>query len=77
MWSRLFVHRGNSDSSCFSRRAVISALCASNCFAILPLVLPLFFVSYLLYGFIRPRISRKMRQEIEEEDEEEEASGAT
>jgi hypothetical protein len=26
----------------------------------------------LVYGFIRPRISRKMRQEIEEEEEEEE-----
>jgi CDP-diacylglycerol--serine O-phosphatidyltransferase len=44
---------------------------------ILPVVLPLFFISYLIYGFIRPRISRKMRQEIEEEDEDEEQSGAT
>ena len=34
-------------------------------------VLPVFFTAYLLYGFIRPRISRKMRQEIEEEDDEE------
>jgi CDP-diacylglycerol--serine O-phosphatidyltransferase len=38
----------------------------------LVLVLPLFFTAYLIYGFIRPRISRKMRQEIEEEDGEEE-----
>ena len=44
---------------------------------ILPVVLPLFFISYLIYGFIRPRISRKMRQEIEEEDEDEDQSGAT
>lgn len=36
-------------------------------------VLPVFFTSYLIYGFIRPRISRKMRQEIEEEDDEVEA----
>jgi len=37
---------------------------------ILVFVLPVFFTAYLLYGFIRPRISRKMRQEIEEEEEE-------
>jgi len=36
---------------------------------ILSWVLPLFFTSYLLYGFIRPRISRRMRSEIEDEDE--------
>jgi CDP-diacylglycerol--serine O-phosphatidyltransferase len=34
-------------------------------------VLPAFFTLYLVYGFIRPRISRKMRYEIEEEDEDE------
>lgn len=32
-------------------------------------VLPLFFTSYLLYGFIRPRVSRKLRNEIEDEDD--------
>src|SRR5580693_2519163 len=37
---------------------------------ILPVVLPLMFTVYLLYGFIRPRISRKVRHEIEEEDDE-------
>ena len=37
---------------------------------ILPVVLPVMFTIYLLYGFIRPRISRKVRHEIEEEDEE-------
>ena len=31
------------------------------------------FISYLLYGFLRPFLSIKMRHEIEEEDEEEEA----
>ncbi len=39
-------------------------------------VLPAFFTLYLIYGFIRPRISRKMRHEIEEEDEDEAASGS-
>jgi len=37
---------------------------------LLVFVLPVFFTSYLLYGFIRPRISRKIRHEIEEEEEE-------
>jgi CDP-diacylglycerol--serine O-phosphatidyltransferase len=41
---------------------------------ILYYVLPAFFTLYLLYGFIRPRISRRVRREIEEEDEE---NGAT
>src|SRR5881628_264627 len=40
-------------------------------------VLPAFFTLYLVYGFIRPRISRKMRKEIEEEDEEDAEAGAT
>lgn len=33
-------------------------------------VLPLFFTSYLIYGFIRPRVSRKVRYEIEDDDDE-------
>jgi CDP-diacylglycerol--serine O-phosphatidyltransferase len=37
---------------------------------ILPVVLPLLFTSYLLYGFVRPRISRRMREEIEDEEDE-------
>lgn len=44
---------------------------------LLVFVLPAFFTTYLIYGFIRPRISWKVRREIEEEDEEPEAeSGA-
>ena len=39
---------------------------------ILPVVLPLIFTAYLVYGFIRPRLSRKIVHEIEEEDDEEE-----
>lgn len=43
---------------------------------ILYYVLPTFFTLYLVYGFIRPRISRRMRREIEEDDDEDEASAA-
>jgi CDP-diacylglycerol--serine O-phosphatidyltransferase len=43
---------------------------------ILVFVLPAFFTAYLVYGFIRPRISHKMRHEIEEEEEEEEGPTA-
>jgi CDP-diacylglycerol---serine O-phosphatidyltransferase len=38
---------------------------------ILVFVLPLLFTAYLIYGFVRPRLSRAWRREIEEEDEEE------
>lgn len=38
---------------------------------VLPVVLPLFFTAYLLYGFIRPHISRRMRKGLEYEDEDE------
>jgi CDP-diacylglycerol---serine O-phosphatidyltransferase len=40
---------------------------------ILTCALPLFFTSYLIYGFIRPHISRRVREEIEEEEDEEDA----
>jgi CDP-diacylglycerol--serine O-phosphatidyltransferase len=39
---------------------------------VLPVALPLLFTLYLIYGFIRPRISRKVRAEIEDDDEEDE-----
>lgn len=38
---------------------------------VLPVLLPVLFTSYLIYGLIRPRMSRQMIQGIEEEDEEE------
>jgi CDP-diacylglycerol---serine O-phosphatidyltransferase len=38
---------------------------------ILPVLLPLGFTAYLVYGFIRPRLSRKVVHEIEDEDEDE------
>ena len=39
---------------------------------ILYYLLPAFFTLYLIYGFVRPRISHRMRHEIEEEEDEEE-----
>lgn len=33
---------------------------------VLPVVLPVIFIAYLVYGFIRPRISPQMRRDIEE-----------
>jgi CDP-diacylglycerol--serine O-phosphatidyltransferase len=38
---------------------------------VLPWVLPIIFTAYLAYGFIRLRISRQMRREIEDEDDDE------
>lgn len=38
----------------------------------LRLVLPFIFVLYLIYGFVRPRLSRKNRAEIEEEEQDDE-----
>ena len=38
---------------------------------LLQFVLPLLFAAYLIYGFVRPFISGRMRHEIEEEDDEE------
>jgi len=41
------------------------------------IVMPILFTAYLLYGFVRPRISRKMQREIEDdESEDEEADDA-
>ena len=40
---------------------------------ILYYVLPLFFTAYLLYGFVRPHLSRAWRKEIEEDDDDAEA----
>ncbi len=40
---------------------------------ILIFVLPIFFTAYLIYGFVRPRISGRIRHEIEDEEEDESA----
>ncbi|MHB8523561.1 MAG: CDP-diacylglycerol--serine O-phosphatidyltransferase [Limisphaerales bacterium] len=36
---------------------------------VLPVIAPLVFTTYLVYGFIRPWISRRMRREIEDDDD--------
>jgi len=51
--------------------ALVIGLLLINWRLLFPYVLPAFFTLYLVYGFIRPRISRKVRYEIEEEDEDE------
>jgi CDP-diacylglycerol--serine O-phosphatidyltransferase len=58
----------------FSKTVVVIVFAAALFFLrklIVPVVLPLIFTLYLLYGFVRPRISRKVIQEIEEEEDEE------
>src|SRR6266567_4683998 len=70
-----FKSLGLRSTSTFTK-AIIAALFVGFLLVlwrvILIYVLPTFFTLYLVYGFIRPRISRAMRREIEEEDEEEE-----
>ncbi len=69
-----FKSLGLRSTSTFTK-AIIAALFLGLILVlqerILYYVLPAFFTAYLVYGFIRPRISRQMRREIEEEDEEE------
>lgn len=66
-----------SPSSFF--RAIIAALCIGLLLVlreeIFYYVLPAFFTLYLVYGFIRPRISRRIRREIEDEDSDFEGMG--
>lgn len=38
---------------------------------VLPVALPLLFTSYLIYGLVRNRLSKKVRQSIEEDDDDE------
>jgi CDP-diacylglycerol--serine O-phosphatidyltransferase len=69
-----FKSLGLRSRSTFTK-AIGAALCL-GCLLILRekilyYVLPAFFTLYLVYGFIRPRISRAMRREIEDEDEDE------
>lgn len=68
-----FKSLGLRSTSTFSK-AIIAALFIGGLLVlhriILFYVLPAFFTLYLVYGFVRPRISRSMRREIEEEDDE-------
>ena len=54
----------------------VAAVVVVACFVflwtyIVPIVLPLIFTAYLVYGFVRPRLSRKLRREIEEDFDDE------
>jgi CDP-diacylglycerol--serine O-phosphatidyltransferase len=42
---------------------------------VLPVALPVLFTAYLVYGFVRPRLSRQLVHELEDEDEEVEEEG--
>lgn len=72
-----FKSLGLRSSSTFTK-AIIAALFIGFLLVlwrvILIYVLPTFFTLYLVYGFIRPRISRQVRREIEEEDEDEQSA---
>jgi len=39
---------------------------------VLYIVMPIIFTAYLIYGFVRPHVSRRVRREIEEDEEDEE-----
>ncbi|MEJ0091281.1 MAG: hypothetical protein WDM80_16240 [Limisphaerales bacterium] len=41
---------------------------------VLPVLAPIIFTAYLLYGFVRPFISRAWRRGIEEEDDDADAT---
>ncbi len=70
-----FKSLGLRSTSTFTK-AIVAALFIGSLLVlgelILYYVLPAFFTLYLVYGFIRPRISRHLRREIEEEEDEEE-----
>lgn len=56
----------------FPKMLVIIVLAAFLMFAwrkVLPVALPIMFTTYLIYGFVRPRLSRKIVHEIEDEDD--------
>jgi len=62
-----------------SRGSLIKVLIIALCLGfflilwekVLPVLAPLVFTIYLLYGFVRPFISRALRREIEDEEEDE------
>jgi CDP-diacylglycerol--serine O-phosphatidyltransferase len=74
-----FKSLGLRSSSTFLK-AIIAALFIGFILVlrekILYYVLPAFFTLYLVYGFIRPRISGRVRREIEEEDDDGDPTGS-
>ncbi|HUA69399.1 MAG TPA: CDP-diacylglycerol--serine O-phosphatidyltransferase [Candidatus Saccharimonadales bacterium] len=71
-----FKSLGLRSTSTFMK-AILTALFLGSLLVlrekILYYVLPAFFTLYLVYGFVRPRLSRAWRREIEEEEDELEA----
>jgi CDP-diacylglycerol--serine O-phosphatidyltransferase len=69
-----FKSLGLRSASTFAK-AIIAALFLGSIVVlqkiILYYVLPAFFTLYLIYGFIRPSLSRAWRREIEEDDDDE------
>ena len=74
-----FKSLGLRSTSTFMK-AIVAALFIGSLLVlwdyILFYVVPALFTLYLLYGFVRPRISRRVRREIEEEEDEEDAAEA-
>jgi CDP-diacylglycerol--serine O-phosphatidyltransferase len=73
-----FKSFGLRSSTTFLKLVVVAVFAGSLLILrekILYYVLPLFFTGYLLYGFIRPHISRAWRREIEEDEDD--VDGAT
>jgi len=74
-----FKSLGLRSTSTFAK-AIVGALFVGSLLVlgelILYYVLPAFFTLYLVYGFIRPRISRRVRREIEEDEDDEETGAA-
>jgi CDP-diacylglycerol--serine O-phosphatidyltransferase len=68
-----FKSLGLRSTSTFTR-AILAALFLGFILVlrdkILYYALPAFFTLYLVYGFVRPKISRRIRREIEEEEDE-------
>ena len=68
-----FKGLGLRSSSTFAKAIVAAAIVGALLiwgYTMVVYAFPFFFTAYLVYGFIRPRISRQVRKEIEEEDEE-------
>jgi CDP-diacylglycerol--serine O-phosphatidyltransferase len=68
-----FKSLGLRSVSTFSKAAIFIGALFILQEKILYYVLPAFFTLYLIYGFVRPSLSRAWRREIEEEDEDHEA----
>jgi len=74
-----FKSLGLRSTSTFSKAIITAAFLGAILVLrekVLYYLLPLFFTAYLVYGFIRPRISGRMRKEIEEEEDEDEGTRA-